>query len=94
MSTMLHHLRQGIVSFGNDLDTPLDRIRPTYCFDGTCQGTVPQALTAFFESTSYDDAVRNAISLGGDADTLACIAGGVAEAYYDGVPQDFALRAK
>ncbi len=49
---------------------------------------MPQALAAFFESTSYEDAIRNAISLGGDADTLACITGGIAEAYYGGVPQE------
>lgn len=77
--------------FGYDLSTPLDRIRPTYRFDETCQGTVPQALRAFLESTGYEDAIRNAISLGGDADTLACITGGVAEAYY-GIPQDLAAR--
>lgn len=79
--------------FGYDLSGRLDQIRPTYRFDETCQGTVPQALAAFFESTSYEDAIRNAISLGGDADTLACIAGGIAEAYYGGVPQDLATRA-
>jgi ADP-ribosylglycohydrolase len=56
----------------------------------TCQGTVPQALVAFFESTSFEDAIRNAISLGGDADTLACITGGVAEAYYGEVPKELA----
>lgn len=74
--------------FGYDLGPRLDEIRPTYRFNETCQGTVPQVLTAFFESTSYEDAIRNAISLGGDADTLACITGGIAEAYYGGVPQD------
>ena len=74
--------------FGYDLSARLDQIRPTYHFDETCQGTVPQALAAFFESTSYEDAIRNAISLGGDADTLACITGGIAEAYYGGVPQE------
>ncbi len=79
--------------FGYDLSVRLEQIRPTYDFDETCQGTVPQALAAFFESTSYEDAIRNAISLGGDADTLACITGGIAEAYYGGVPQDLATRA-
>jgi ADP-ribosylglycohydrolase len=74
--------------FGYDLSQRLDEIRPTYRFDETCQGTVPQALAAFFESTSYEDAIRNAVSLGGDADTLACIAGGIAEAYYGGVPPE------
>jgi ADP-ribosylglycohydrolase len=59
--------------FGYDLSARLEAIRPTYGFNETCQGTVPQALAAFFESTSYEDAIRNAISLGGDADTVACI---------------------
>jgi ADP-ribosylglycohydrolase len=80
--------------FGYDLSATLDEIRPAYSFNETCQGTVPQALTAFLESTDYEDAVRNAISLGGDADTLACITGGIAEAYYGGVPQDLAMKAK
>jgi len=80
--------------FGYDLSTTLEEIRPTYCFNETCQGTVPQALIAFLESTSFEDTIRNAVSLGGDADTLACIAGGVAEAYYGGVPQDLAAKAK
>jgi ADP-ribosylglycohydrolase len=79
--------------FGYDLTTTLDQIRPTYGFDESCQGTVPQALRAFIESTSYEDAIRNAISLGGDADTLACIAGGVAEAYYKNIPSDILLNA-
>jgi ADP-ribosylglycohydrolase len=80
--------------FRYDLSKTLDQIRPTYCFDETCQGTVPQAIIAFLESTSYEDAIRNAISLGGDADTLACITGGIAEAFYGGVPQDLAASAK
>jgi len=63
----------------------LDGIRDTYKFNETCQDTVPQAITAFLESTSFEDAIRNAISIGGDSDTLAAIAGGIAEAYY-GVP--------
>ena len=76
--------------FEYDLSARLEQIRPTYGFDETCQRTVPQALAAFFESTSYEDAIRNAISLGGDADTLACITGGIAEAYYGGAPQHLA----
>jgi ADP-ribosylglycohydrolase len=74
-------------TFGYRLDQPLKRIRPTFLFDVSCQGTVPPALRAFLEADGYEDAVRNAISLGGDADTLACIAGAVAGAYY-GVPAD------
>lgn len=80
--------------FGYDLSGRLEQIRPKYGFDETCQGTVPQALAAFFESRSYEDAIRNAISLGGDADTLACITGGVAEAYYGGIPQDLAIPVR
>jgi ADP-ribosylglycohydrolase len=68
------------------LDETLNDIRPMYRFDVSCQGTVPQAILAFLESTDYEDAVRNAISLGGDADTLACIAGGIAHAFYGAVP--------
>jgi ADP-ribosylglycohydrolase len=78
--------------FGYDLSRRVDDLRPTYSFDVTCQGTVPPALIAFLESTSYEDAVRKAISLGGDADTLACITGGVAEAHYGGVPPEIAAR--
>lgn len=69
----------------------LDEIRESYKFDVTCQGSVPQAMMAFFESTSFEDAIRNAISIGGDSDTIAAITGGIAEAYY-GVPDEF--RAK
>ena len=73
--------------FGYDLGRRLDDIRPTYVFTELCRQTVPPALVAFLESADYEDAVRNAISLGGDADTLACITGGIAEAYYGGVPE-------
>ena len=68
------------------LDETLDELRPTYRFDASCQWSVPQSIIAFLESTAYEDAVRNAISLGGEADTMACIAGAIAEAYYGGVP--------
>ena len=71
---------------GYDLSARLDDIRPGYVFDVTCQGTVPAALVAFLESTDFEDAVRKAVSLGGDADTLACITGGIAEAHYGSVP--------
>ena len=73
-------------TFGYFLDETLSEIRPTYCFDVSCQGSVPQSIIAFLESTGYEDAVRNAISLGGDADTMACIAGAIAEPFYGGVP--------
>lgn len=65
----------------------LDGIRDTYTFNETCQETVPQAMMAFLESTDFEDAIRNAISIGGDSDTIAAITGGIAEAYY-GVPTD------
>ena len=70
----------------------LDGIRDTYQFNETCQNTVPQALMAFFESTGFEDAIRNAISIGGDSDTVAAITGGIAEAYY-GVPTDIRKQA-
>ena len=70
----------------------LDGIRDTYEFNEICQDTVPQAIMAFLESTSFEDAIRNAISIGGDSDTLAAITGGIAEAYY-GVPDDIRARA-
>jgi len=70
----------------------LSSIRDTYQFNETCQDTVPQAIMAFLESVSFEDAIRNAISIGGDSDTLAAITGGIAEAYY-GVPTDIRKRA-
>jgi len=73
--------------FEYDLSQTLDEIRPTYKFDESCQGTVPQAITALLESDDFEDAIRNAISLGGDSDTLACITGGMAQAYYGGAPE-------
>jgi len=70
---------------GYDISQSIDQIRPTYSFDVSCQGSVPQAITAFLESSHWEDAVRKAISLGGDSDTIACIAGGIAAAFYGGV---------
>lgn len=69
------------------MDFTIDSIREKYSFDVTCQGSVPQALEAFFESNSFEDAIRNAISIGGDSDTIGAITGAVAEAYY-GVPEN------
>lgn len=74
-------------TFNYNLNRTLDEIRPGYVFDVTCQGSVPEAVIAFLESEDYEDAVRKAISLGGDSDTLACITGGIAEAFYGGIPQ-------
>jgi ADP-ribosylglycohydrolase len=78
--------------FGYDLSQSIDEIRPTYKFDSSCQGTVPQAIAAFLESTDFEDAIRNAVSLGGDSDTLTCITGGIAQAFYGGVPDAIAQK--
>jgi len=80
--------------FGYDLDRTVEDIRPGYGFDESCQRTVPEALVAFLDSVSYEDAVRNAISLGGDSDTLACITGGIAEAFYGPVPDVIVEQVK
>ncbi|MDO4544505.1 MAG: ADP-ribosylglycohydrolase family protein [Clostridia bacterium] len=74
------------------LNFTIDSIRDTYRFNETCQNTVPQAFEAFFESTDFEDAIRNAVSVGGDSDTLAAITGTVAEAYY-GVPAELRAQA-
>ena len=79
--------------YGYDLTQTVDDIRPGYCFDETCQGTVPQAITCALESVSFEDAIRNAISLGGDADTLGAIAGAIAEAMH-GIPDVLIERVK
>lgn len=71
---------------GYDLQRRLDDIRPNYVFDVTCQGSVPEAIIAFLEAQNFEDAIRNAISLGGDSDTIACITGSIAEAFFSGVP--------
>ena len=77
---------------GYDLSRTLDEIRPSYRFNETCQDTVPQAIIAFLESNDFEDAIRNAISLGGDSDTLAAITGSIAEAAY-GIPEDIKEQA-
>ncbi|MCR4661612.1 MAG: N-6 DNA methylase [Clostridia bacterium] len=75
-----------------NIDFRLDDIRNTYKFNESCQETVPQALEAFFESTDFEDAIRNAVSIGGDSDTIAAITGSVAEAYY-GIPSAMSKQA-
>lgn len=80
-------------TFDYDLAKTCNQIRPGYRYDISCQGTVPQAITAFLESTDYESAIRLAVSLGGDSDTLACITGGIAEAHYGGVPGWIAEKA-
>jgi ADP-ribosylglycohydrolase len=74
--------------FGYNLDRALDDIRPHYRFDISCQGSVPEAIIAFLEGKDFEDAIRKAISLGGDSDTQACIAGGIAQAYYQNIPRE------
>lgn len=78
--------------FQYDLSRHIDEIRPHYHFDISCQGTVPEAIRAFFDSTDFEDAIRNAVSLGGDSDTLACITGGIAQAFYGSVPLEIESR--
>ncbi len=78
--------------YGYDLSKTLDEIRPSYRFDVSCQGSVPQAITAFLESTDFEDAIRNAISIGGDSDTVAAITGSMAEAAY-GIPDRIKEKA-
>jgi len=78
--------------YGYDLSRTLDEIRPAYKFDVSCQGTVPEAIIAFLESADFEDAIRNAISLGGDSDTLAAITGSIAEVAY-GIPKKIKAKA-
>jgi ADP-ribosylglycohydrolase len=85
---------EATVRFHYDLSRTLDEIRPDYSFDVSCQGSVPEAIIAFLESDDYETAVRLAISLGGDSDTLACIAGAIAEAFYGGVPDTIAQETR
>ena len=96
VAVLIYHARQGMAmkklhklaqNRYYPLDFTLDEIRPTYEFSSSCQGSVPQALVAFFSSTDFEDAIRNAISIGGDSDTIAAIAGSLAEAHY-GIPED------
>ena len=75
-----------------NLNRTCDEIRPVYDWDASCQGTVPEAMVAFFDSTDFESSIRLAVSLGGDSDTLACITGGIAEAFYKEIPDDIALK--
>ena len=75
-------------AFGYDLNRSCDQIRPDYKFEITCQKSVPESIIAFLESTDYESAIRLAVSLGGDADTMGAITGGIAEAFYGGVPEE------
>ncbi|MEM6530480.1 MAG: ADP-ribosylglycohydrolase family protein, partial [Chloroflexota bacterium] len=80
--------------FSYDLEQTLDEIRPNYTFDSSCQGSVPQAVIAFLESDNFEDAIRKAISIGGDSDTIACMTGGIAHAYYGKVPSHIERQIK
>ena len=85
-------IKEYIISeFGYDLSRTCDEIRPTYYHVESCQGTVPEAITAFLEGESFEDVIRTAVSLGGDCDTLTCIAGSIAEAFY-GVPEELIVE--
>ena len=87
-------IRQAIARrFDYDLSQPVEQIRAWYAFDISCKGTVPPALVCALEATGYEDAIRNAVSLGGDTDTLACITGGIAEALH-GLPPQIAAQAR
>ena len=79
-------------TYGYDLGFTLDEIRPAYSFDVSCQGSVPQAIVAFLESTDFEDAIRRAVSIGGDSDTIGAIAGSIAQARY-GIPDSIAEEA-
>lgn len=79
-------------TFNYDLHRTIDEIRPNYKFEVSCQKSVPEAIIAFLESTDFEDAIRNAVSLGGDSDTIAAITGGIAEAFYGGVPNAIAVQ--
>lgn len=78
--------------FGYDLSRSCETIRPTYSFDETCQGTVPEAIIAFLDSDSFESAIRLAVSLGGDSDTLAAITGSIAQAFYREIPREIAFQ--
>ena len=79
--------------FGYDLSTPWEELHRNYKWDSSCQGTVPQAIIAFLESADFEDAIRRAISMGGDSDTIGSITGGIAEAYYQSISQSIVVHA-
>ena len=80
-------------NFHYDLDHAIEEIRPKYDFDCSCEGSVPEAIIAFLDGEDYESTVRLAVSLGGDSDTQACIAGGIAEAYYGQIPKEITAKA-
>ena len=87
----LEEIKEYITStFGYNLNRSIEEIRPSYYIDAraTCQGSVPEAIISFLDSTDYENAIRLAISIGGDSDTIACMTGGIAEAYYKKIPDE------
>ena len=80
--------------FNYDLSRTLEEIRPRYTFEVSCQKSVPESIIAFLEADSFENSLRNAVSLGGDADTMACIAGGIAQAFYKTIPADIVSQAE
>ena len=77
-----------------DLDRTVDEIRPDYTFDASCQRSVPESIICFLDSEDFEGAIRNAVSLGGDTDTMACMSGAIAEAFYGSVPEDIADQTR
>jgi ADP-ribosylglycohydrolase len=80
--------------FDYDLSEPVEEIRRVYTFDVSCQGSVPQALRCFLESEDFEDAIRKAVSIGGDSDTIACMAGAVSQAYFREIPEHIVLGVR
>lgn len=94
VNTPKSEIKKVVEYFGGSnyyLNKTIEQIRPNYKFDVTCQGSVPEAIICFLEGNNYEDVVRKAVSLGGDTDTQACIAGSIAEAYY-GVPDEYVIK--
>ena len=81
------------MKYGYDLTRTLDEIRPNYKYDVSCQGSVPEAIIAFLEAEDFEDAIRNAVSIGGDSDTIACIAGAIAHGMW-GVPEEIEEKVR
>lgn len=79
--------------FYYDLSRHCQEIRPSYTFNATCQGSIPESIISFLDGDDFEDSIRNAVSLGGDTDTMACIAGAIAEAYYE-IPEDMIKKAR
>ena len=80
--------------FGYDMNRSVERIRPSYTFDVSCQGSVPGSIICFLDSTDFESAIRNAVSLGGDTDTMACMAGAIADAFYRDIPNAMVLATR